>query len=95
MTDRGNRRTLVPLCPPQIQQDLKRARTQAAEVGSRQMSSSAAGTTSCCVQLLQLHVPCYPIIQPPSSVKFKDNGVLWDVTPCGSYKTDVSEELSS
>jgi hypothetical protein len=23
------------------------------------------------------------------------NGVFWDVTPCGSVKTDVSEELSA
>jgi hypothetical protein len=23
------------------------------------------------------------------------NGVFWDVTPCGSCKTDVSEELSA
>jgi hypothetical protein len=23
------------------------------------------------------------------------NGVFWDVTPCGSVRTDVSEELSS
>jgi hypothetical protein len=23
----------------------------------------------------------------------KKNGVFWDVTPCGSCKTDVSEEL--
>jgi hypothetical protein len=23
------------------------------------------------------------------------NGVFWDVTPCGSYRTDVSEELSA
>jgi hypothetical protein len=23
------------------------------------------------------------------------NGVFWDVTPCGSYKTDVSEEPSA
>jgi hypothetical protein len=23
------------------------------------------------------------------------NGVIWDVTPCDSYKTDVSEELSA
>jgi hypothetical protein len=23
------------------------------------------------------------------------NGVFWDVTPCGSLRTDVSEELSA
>jgi hypothetical protein len=23
------------------------------------------------------------------------NGVFWDVTPCGSVRTDVSEELSA
>jgi hypothetical protein len=23
------------------------------------------------------------------------NGVFWDVTPCGSYKNDVSEGLSA
>jgi hypothetical protein len=27
--------------------------------------------------------------------KLKKNGVFWDVTPCGSFKTDVSEELSA
>jgi hypothetical protein len=23
------------------------------------------------------------------------NGVFWDVTPCGSYRTDLSEELGA
>jgi hypothetical protein len=23
------------------------------------------------------------------------NGAFWDVTPCGSYKTEVSEEFSA
>jgi hypothetical protein len=31
----------VPLCPPQIPHDLTRARTRAAEVGSRRLTTSA------------------------------------------------------
>jgi hypothetical protein len=46
MLGKGNRSTrkipsAVPLCPPQIPHDLTRARTWAAEVGSRRLSSWA------------------------------------------------------
>jgi hypothetical protein len=41
--------------------------------------------------LFNLHIRCM-IFRLYEYIK---NGVLWDVTPCGSLRTDVSEELSA